>query len=141
MGGRPLKGKERSISYGFSMPGEYQSMIIAAKELAARENKSFSDIMQADLADYLKVHYPGNPQPPLIAQSEATSQELDFSLGYMRYLLSMDLKTWDKLQPEARTPLAKKITAELLKATRIQDRIHDTALGDLITKARLALGI
>jgi hypothetical protein len=139
--GRPRKGLEKSKCYGFSMSGEYDSLVVAAKELALRENKSFGDIMQAAMTEYLKVHYPGNPQPPLFAQTQNPNLESEISLGYMRSQLKTDLKNWDKIQPSSRTSLAKKITAELFKAAHMQDRINDSELGDLIRKARQVIGI
>lgn len=37
-----------------------------AEELANRERKPVSEIVVRALEDYLHVHYPGQPQPPLL---------------------------------------------------------------------------
>ena len=47
------------------IPREYQIIIEKAKEIARREGRSLSSLIMQLLRDYVRAHYPGNPQLPL----------------------------------------------------------------------------
>jgi len=64
MVGRPRKWKGWRTTC-LMLFEEYNEIYEKAKELAEREGITFSDIVAKALAEYLKAHYPGNPQLPL----------------------------------------------------------------------------
>jgi len=48
-----------------SFTPEETELLKVAMELAKRENLNFSSLVKKALAEYIKRHYPGNPQLPL----------------------------------------------------------------------------
>ena len=64
--GRPRsKGILRNTTIYFYE--SYGDLYAKAASYAATEGISFSELVSKALADYLKIHYPGNPQIPLDA--------------------------------------------------------------------------
>ena len=64
-------GRPRTLGvlkqYSLSLYAKYLHIYEKAYELADREGKSFSELINLALEEYVEVHYPGNPQPPLEA--------------------------------------------------------------------------
>ena len=62
-------GRPRTLGvlkqYSLSLYAKYLHIYERAYELADREGKSFSEIINLALKEYVEGHYPGNPQPPL----------------------------------------------------------------------------
>ena len=56
------------------IPQEYQIIIEKAKEIARREGRSLSNLIMQLLRDYVRVHYPGNPQLPLTRFTEESKE-------------------------------------------------------------------
>ena len=62
-------GRPRTLGvlkqYSLSLYAKYLHIYERAYELADREGKSFSEIINLALEEYVDVHYPGNPQTAL----------------------------------------------------------------------------
>jgi len=66
---KPVAGK---IIRTFYIPGELSEIIDKLKELAAREKISVNMVILRALVEYIKRHYPGNPQIPLFPDVSVT---------------------------------------------------------------------
>jgi len=64
MTGRPRKWKSWRTTC-LMLYEEYSEVYEKANDLAEREGITFSELVAKALAEYLKVHLPGNPQLPL----------------------------------------------------------------------------
>lgn len=63
--GRPKKFTDGIVTKIVSVPKETETIWHKADELAMREGVSRSELVNKALAEYLNIHYPGNPQIPL----------------------------------------------------------------------------
>jgi len=62
---RPKKFRNGFTTMTLMRINDCKQVYEQAEELAKREKVSFSELVVKALADYCKVHYPGQPQPPL----------------------------------------------------------------------------
>jgi hypothetical protein len=72
--GRPKKHKEGYHAWCLMRLHEGEEVYARAEELAAKEGKTMSELVLRALADYCKVHYPGNPQMPVVTTTNLVSQ-------------------------------------------------------------------
>jgi hypothetical protein len=77
------------IIKSFYCPIESKEMIEKGEELAGTEKISFSEIIMKALAEYLHLHYPGNPQ----IQLNPTDEKID---TYMNDLAARKLAAFLK---------------------------------------------
>lgn len=63
--GRPPKWPEGWRTTNLLIPRDHEPIWAKARELADREDITLSELVSKALAEYLNVHYPGNPQTPL----------------------------------------------------------------------------
>jgi hypothetical protein len=109
--------------------------------LSATERKSISDLTKIAIASYLGVHYPGNPQPPLMAQSDEPTEFNQISLGFMRHTLKSDIARMEDPKILDKHFIKARLEKSLLKAAKVYDRTQDPELKALIQKAREILKV
>jgi len=113
------------IIKSFYAPAEAKDIIDKANELAAREGITFSDVVMRALAEYLKIHFPGNPQLPLPDKRPYEQFYLQLVKRNLRRLLDQPYPNramWEN-------DLAKWVS----KARGVQT--HDAELMDLVKQA------
>jgi hypothetical protein len=141
MSPRFTKGRKRVNIYSFSLPGELEPEINAMDKLARTEGKSRGDIILAAWREYAKIHCPGNPQPPLMAQSDEPTEFNQISLGFMRHTLKSDIARMEDPKILDKHFIKARLEKSLLKAAKVYDRTQDPELGDLIKRAREILNV
>jgi len=141
MSPRSTKGRKRANVYSFSLAGEHEPEVKDMDKLATREGKSRGEIILAAWMEYRRVHYPGNPQPPLMAQSEDPSVADQISLGMMRKLLRGKLQVMSNPKIQDKLSFTAMIQGDLQKAARVYDRTKDPELKGLIDQVRKILAV
>jgi len=124
--------------YSLSLYAKYLHIYERAYELADREGKSFSEIINLALEEYVDVHYPGNPQTALesfqpdslkparleakmITQKvEELLERLEDGKGSEGYKNRVRLKTLPPL---------------IVKLARLNLRLHSDEISDIVDRA------
>jgi len=122
--GRPRKRKGWKTT-SLMLFEEHNEIYEKARELADREGATFSDIVAKALAEYLKIHYPGNPQLPLPARRPYEQFYLQLVKRNLRRLLD---------QPYPNKALWESDLARWVSKAR-GVRTQDAELMDLVKRA------
>jgi hypothetical protein len=120
------------IISSFYVPIEEREIIDKSKELAAKEGISHSELIARALSDYLKAHYPGNPQVPLFATDPDPNYHYQVSLSFAKKHLSDILKRLEDPRIQDKSWLLKRLEEELVKCSKVYDRTKDPELCSLI---------
>ena len=109
-------------------------------ELARLEGKSFSELMSIAAKEYVELHYPGNPQLSLMSFTADGLKPARLEAK----IVSREAEKWLKMleNPDCAEYLKKRIRAKdlpslILKLTRLNQRLRDEKVSDLVDRGAL----
>lgn len=126
----------------FGIPEKYEATIKALEELAAKDKTSFGDKVLDAIAEYVSVHYPGNPQVPLESFINSGNLSLRLEAKFTAEDLERAVHMSEKPDLHEARPFWLNLTKKyLIKIVRLNDRLPGRPYQVLINKAGKLLGL
>jgi len=130
---RPKRWRALVVT-SFYFPVERQDTIDMLKELADRERISLSEILVNAAAEYVELHYPGNPAVPLTSFTDDGLKPARLEAK----MVSRETEKWLKIleNPKADRNLKKRIRTKdlpplILKLAKVNQRVRDEEVSEL----------